>query len=251
MIDSVGSTGLFSSGPSFPAYNDLIEANSFCPVRFRLKLMNWRSFSISMNIVAQWHDFFFSRDQHMGPMPSQTFSFHSPKSSRGGHGFLEGSNPLKRHGETQGTYSFNSRCPLSWWHGGPNFVGSTRTIDFVLSPTFVSNIAALVHRFWCCQIFYWLTFIHHHFHHFTAHDRENHPLLLVFALKQSNPACPLANFGVFYPWVLLTVLQSLPLGNEAWSWTHPTAKCPALSIVNIVCFIARNLNFNNLAKFEI
>jgi hypothetical protein len=96
-----------------------------------------------------------------------------------------------------------------------------------------------------------LTFIHHHFHHFTVHDRENHPLLLVFALKQSNPACPLANFGVFYPWVLLTVLQSLPLGNEAWPWTHPTAKCPALSIVNIVCFIARNLNFNNLAKFEI
>jgi hypothetical protein len=64
MMDSAGSTGQFSTGLSFPSYNDLIEANSFCPVCFWLKLMKWEAFSISMDIVAQWHGSFFSGPAH-------------------------------------------------------------------------------------------------------------------------------------------------------------------------------------------
>jgi hypothetical protein len=71
-----------------------------------------------------------------------------------------------------------------WWHHGTNFAGSITPIDFVLSYTVASIITALVHRFWCCQIFYWLTFIHRQFDHFTAHYRENQPRLLVLQTYQ-------------------------------------------------------------------
>ena len=159
---------------------------------------------------------------------------------------------MASHRKTQETviqhFAF-SRFP--WWHHRTSFVGSTRSIDIVLSHTFAFNITGLVNRFWRCQILYWLTFIHRQFDHFTALYRESHPFLLVFALPVSISACPLANFGVSYPWVLLRVLQSLPVGNEPRQWTHAMANVDAFSIVIIVYFIASNLNFNILAKFEI
>ena len=64
MMDFAGSTGPFSTGLSLPAFNDLIEANGLCPVWFRLKLMKWEAFSVSMDIVAQWHGSFFSGPAH-------------------------------------------------------------------------------------------------------------------------------------------------------------------------------------------
>ena len=67
-----------------------------------------------------------------------------------------------------------SHCPFPWWRGRTKFVGSTRTIDLVLSPTVVYSIDVLVYLFWCRHTFYRLTFIHHHFHHFSAHYRDNH-----------------------------------------------------------------------------
>ena len=64
MMDFAGSTGPFSTGLSLPAFNDLIEANGLCPVWFRLKLMKLEAFSVSMDIVAQWHGSFFSGPAH-------------------------------------------------------------------------------------------------------------------------------------------------------------------------------------------
>ena len=168
------------------------------------------------------------------------------------HSFLNDLIPMAGHGETQETviqhFAFSR---FQWWHHRTSFVGSTSSIDIVLSYTFAFNITGLVNRFWHCQIFYWLTFIHLQFDHFTALYRERPLFLSVLALPVSISACPLANFGVDYPWVLLRVLQSLPVGNEPRQWTHAMANVDAFSIVIIVYFIAWNLNFNILAKFEI
>ena len=59
MMDFPGPTALISSGLSLPVGVYCVQANRLCPVHFRLKLMKWEAFSISMDIVAQWHSSFF------------------------------------------------------------------------------------------------------------------------------------------------------------------------------------------------
>jgi hypothetical protein len=87
----------------------------------------------------------------------------------------------------------------------------------------------------------------------TINYRGNYALLLVL---QTGPllsfiTCDLRLGFACFPLVLLTFSETQVVSEEARQWTHPMASVNVFSIVIIVYFITRNLNFNILAKFEI
>jgi hypothetical protein len=96
---------------------------------------------------------FFAPDQMDPVLPPKPLSFHSPISSRDPmiFGQLEFFGKALRNSHCGS--SFFVPCSVSMLTGMTDFMESTRTIDFVLSHTVVSSIAALDHKCWCRHIF--------------------------------------------------------------------------------------------------
>jgi hypothetical protein len=126
-----------------------------------------------------------------------------------------------------------------------NFLWSTRSINALLSTVITSSISAIIHIVWCCFLVYGLTIMHHHQRHcFTVHYHANHPPLLELVTVQSISACQKATFHSSSATVYWSFSPKGPSDWNVQQWTHPMATVDASTMVIIVCFFGRNLNFD-------